>query len=537
MNKLTVNRGQGGLGRQPLGQDFISALIFYPTAATLALSKCPVVNGTKLKLGGISDAIAAGINGNHFGETAAVVELVLTHIGSTGDVIQVQYIDNAGNVTILCQYTQLASDTTINILAASITAAINANSGVTGFTAVNTGAPSADISITVKAGEGIFPNTGTPITAIVTNDTGTLFTYTQSVTTSGVASQMDAFYYHIQRYFVQSPNTTLYVGFFTAPVSFIGYAFSEVTTMLNYSNGAIRQVGIYADDNDAEAPTMAHLTANVKSVQAQIAAYIALTQFGVSCFLAPTLKNPTGSLLAAALTDLSSANSEHVSVVIGQDGGALGAHLFAAYGISISNLGDVLGIVSSAQVSDDISWVAQYTLSPDGVENAVPALSSGELLSALSTGTINAVDTYRFLFGKQFVNNSPAGTFLNDSHTATAYTSDYAYVENNRTFDKAARLEIAAYAPLLGSPLQVNTDGTLTNAAIAYLEGVGETALDTMVTNNPNTNRPELSGRSVTINPAQDVLASSTLAVTIELLPIGSARNIVLNLKFTTSLS
>ncbi len=535
MNNVTINRGQGGLGRQPLGQDFVSGMIFYPTSTTLAITHCPITNGQKAKLGGISDAIALGIAPNHFGETKAKITLTITAVGDVGDIMQVKYVDCQGNVTILCNYTLTSGDVTDNTgdtLATDLAAAINAQSGLTGFTA----SPSTNtVAIIVMAGQGIFSNAGTPLTAAVTNNAGSPFAYSHSVTTPGVASQLDAFYYHINRFFIQSPNSTLYVLFSESPSSWTGYGFAEVTTLFNYSTGAIRQIGVYQDSNVATAPTMANLKGNVEAIQEQVAAIITADNFGVSVLLGATLINPTGSLLAAALTDLSICNSEHVSVVAGQDGGAQGNYLYNAYGISITQLGDVLGLVSRAQVSDDIAWVATYTLSPDGVENAVPALASGELLSNLSSGTINSVDAYRFIFGRQFVNDSPNGTFVNDSHCATAYTSDYAYIENNRTFDKAARQLYSAYVAQLAAPLVLNSDGTLTNSTVAFFEGLGEQALSNMSQTNPNTGRPELSGFSVTINPAQNVLSTSTLVVSVSLQPVGVAREIVINLQFAVT--
>lgn len=541
MNNVTINRGQGGLGRQPLGQDFISGMVFYPTSATLGLSNCPITNGQKAKLGGISDALALGITPGHFGETTAQITLTLSsYVGGSspdnlnaGDIIQVKYVDCQGNTVILCTYTVVSGDSSTTLLATHLADAINALSGQTGFSATES---TNTVVITVMAGQGIFPNSGTPLTAAIINDNTVTLQYSQSVTRNGVASQLDAFYYHINRFFIQSPNSTLYVLFAEAPSSWTGYGFAEVTTLFNYANGAIRQMGIYQDSNVATAPTMANLKANVEAIQEQVAAIITTHNFGVSVLLGATLINPTGSVLAAAFTDLSICNSEHVSVVAGQDGGAEGNYLYNSYGISITQLGDVLGLVSRAQVSDDIAWVATYTLSPDGVENAFPALATGELLSNLSAGTINSVDAYRFIFGRQFVNDSPNGTFVNDSHCATAYTSDYAYIENNRTFDKAARQLYSAYVAQLAAPLVLNSDGTLTNSTVAFFEGLGEQALSNMAQTNPNTGRPELSGFSVTINPAQNVLQTSTLVVSVSLQPVGVAREIVINLQFAVSL-
>jgi hypothetical protein len=177
-----------------------------------------------------------------------------------------------------------------------------------------------------------------------------------------------------------------------------------------------------------------------------------------------------------------------------------------------------------------------YNLAIDGIENAIPGFGTGELYSGLSTGTINQVDSYGYIFGRLFPDNSPPGTPVNNPYCATLPTSDYFFIWNNRTFDKAARLLFAAYAAQLAAPLTVNKDGTLTNAAVAFFEGLGNQALSVMLSNNPNTGRPDLSGASVTINPAQIVLSTSTLVVTVSLLPIGAADNIVINLSFATSL-
>ena len=78
----------------------------------------------------------------------------------------------------------------------------------------------------------------------------------------------------------------------------------------------------------------------------------------------------------------------------------------------------------------------------------------------------------------------------------------------------------------------LNADGTLTNSTVAFFEGIGEQALSNMAQTNPNTGRPELSGFKVTINPAQNVLSTSTLVVTVLLQPVGVAREIVINLQF-----
>ena len=509
MNNVIINRGQGGLGRQPLGQDFISGLVLYgpyPSAFS--------AGNNILKFGGISDAINAGINNTYSDETTATGSITITTIGATGDVYSIYFQEPVNNV-LLATYTQTAADTIggPNVLAANITTAINVNSPNNGgYTASNTSSPI--VTIKARLGLGEFPNTKS--VAIVT--TSITFVSTIAPFSGGAASVLATWYYHINRYFTQSPNATLYVGVWPVP-SWTDHTFTEVAAIQNFTNGNIRQCGVYVP------ATFEH--SQITAMQAQVASLIAINS-PMSVIVGADLSATT----ASALTDLSGLNSEHVSISAGQDGGAQGAALFAAQGFSVTQLGDVLGLVSSSQVSDDIAWVATYTLSPDGIENAVPAFATGELLSNLTTGTINAVDAYRYIFGRQFVNDSPNGTFVNDSHCATAYTSDYAYIENNRTFDKASRQLYAAYIEQLAAPLVMNADGTLTNSTVAFFEGIGEQALSNMAQTNPNTGRPELSGFKVTINPAQNVLSTSTLVVTVLLQPVGVAREIVINLQF-----
>lgn len=514
MNNVIINRGNGGLGRQPVGQDYISGFVFYGSSGTL--SALGWTSGAVKKFGGIADAIAAGITNTHVGETKATATLTCG-VGTAGHIVKITVTNpKTKAVTVLCTYTEVSGDATDTVFATNLTAAINAQTYLTGFTAT---ASTDTVVISAAPGLGVTLNSGTPISL---SGTGAADVTITDQFTSGVGSEVDNYYYHINRYFTQSPNATLYVSLTTTP-SWSGYAFGEIGLIQTAANGAIRQCGVFVPTTFA--------TAMVTAMQAEVATLITNDQ-PLSVIMGADFSSTT----AAALNNLATLNSEHISVSVGQDGAAQGNTLFLAAGYSITQVGDVLGLVSRSQVSDDIAWVSTYTLSPDGIENAVPAFATGELLSALSAGTINGVDAYRYIFGRQFVNDSPNGTFVNDSHCATAYTSDYAYIENNRVIDKAARLSYAAYIAALNGPLIVKANGTLTNAQVAYFTGIGETALAGMAANNPNTNRPEISGYAVTVNPNQNVLTTSELVVSIAIQPVGVARQIIINLQFTVSI-
>ena len=145
MNNVIINRGQGGLGRQPLGQDYISGLIFYN--ATLP-SGFTTANNI-LKFGGLSDAVSAGITNTHIGETSAVYHGTVS-AGATGDVIAIYFLEPLGNV-LLCSYTQQPTDSSNIFLAASLASAINANTSNTGYTA---SASSGSLTLNIRHGLG-----------------------------------------------------------------------------------------------------------------------------------------------------------------------------------------------------------------------------------------------------------------------------------------------------------------------------------------------------------------------------------------------
>ena len=133
------------------------------------------------------------------------------------------------------------------------------------------------------------------------------------------------------------------------------------------------------------------------------------------------------------------------------------------------------------------------------------------------------------MFLKKYVGN--AGTYFNDSHTAIIATSDYAYIENNRTIDKAKRGIYSSVLPALGSPLVLNSDGTLTDTTIAYFSSLAELNLTQMVRD------ADLSAFAVSIDSTQNVLATNLLVIAVELLPVGVARAIRVNIGFVPSLT
>ncbi len=240
------------------------------------------------------------------------------------------------------------------------------------------------------------------------------------------------------------------------------------------------------------------------------------------------------------LADLHTTN-ECVSVVISQDAGGLGAYL-ATTNPSISNIGVCLGAVSKAQVHESIAWVEKQNLVDvayakkltGDVEQAremdVIGFVDGSKLSDYSPEQLKAIEDKGYIFCVK--HTGIAGTYFNDSFTATALDSDFAYIENNRTIDKAIREINRVLVPRISAPAYVDPDtGYLAASTVAATEALCDDVLDQMVRDG------EISGYAVSINPRQQILKTSKLEVVVKLVPVGVLREITVKIGLTLKTS
>ncbi|KQO21644.1 hypothetical protein ASF10_12910 [Flavobacterium sp. Leaf82] len=183
-------------------------------------------------------------------------------------------------------------------------------------------------------------------------------------------------------------------------------------------------------------------------------------------------------------------------------------------------VGLALGAVSRAKVSENIAWIEKFNLTGEGFAKA--GFVGGQEIKTL--GTLSELNDNRYIFTK--THTGLAGVYFNDSHTCTTGTSDFAYVENNRTINKATRLLRTALLPKLASPVLVDIDGKLPQSVSKSFEGLCRSALEGMVANQ------EVSAFDVYVDPKQNILATSELKVKAEITPIGTARKITVDLGF-----
>lgn len=495
MASLSFVKGQGGLARPIPGQDHVSGMLLYMPAANYAYRRRSYTS--------LGDAIADGILDADTSKVDPTAGTIV--VGGTPAITDVITVKLNGETIAVA-----AGGASVNATATNIYNAINARTAETGISATNGTAGTATI---LAAGFGARLSSGTPITVSATGNG----TYTVTQLSGGTEGQYKILYYHIKEFFRINPSGVLWL--YTASASAVETTFAEVEKLQTLANGACRQIAVWQK--------FAFATAHITTLQAKAALLEAAYRY-CNIVYAADMSAITGY---SSLADLRALAAPKVSCVIGEDGGNEGAALFAAANHSISCIGAVLGAISKASVSENIGWVKSFNIG--GTEIEIPAFSytdtsRGRLVKSYSAAEITAIDAKGYIFALKY--DGISGSYFNDSHTATPLTGDYAYIENGRTIDKAIRGMRTYILPELNGPLQVDaTSGKLSLDTCKYFEAIAAQALEQMARNG------ELSGFEVGVDPDQDVLSTSQLAITASLVPVGVARAIVVTIGFTTS--
>ena len=320
----------------------------------------------------------------------------------------------------------------------------------------------------------------------------------------GAAWEIRMLHYHLSEIYRLNPGISLYVGLFAKPTGGT-YTFSEVKSLQNYAGGSLRQVAVWCGHKELDAGDLTALQG--------IATYLQEYDRPLSIGYAPKVASVT-----SLPSSLAGAGKCNVSVIIGQAGKGVGAQLYADKGntgkASVSGLGVWLGITSKAAVHQSIASVEKF---PTGID--LPAFGDGTLLRDLDTAIVENLDVSRYLFFVTY--DGFADSYFNDSHTMDDAVSDYAYIENVRTMDKAVRGIRKALLPKLGGELYVNAEtGQLASYEVEYLTELANKPLEDMQ------KAGELSGMLVEIDPDQDVLSTSELEFVIKQVGVGVLRRI-----------
>lgn len=495
---VKILKNGGGLGRTDPSKDHISGLLCYvdsiPAAFNGGAEGVALVTGLKV-------AEDLGITSNSVDATAPTATITVTGAGVEGETITVNFGDLE-----LCVASIPNTPTTTNV-ATAIADAITANFDNTGYTATSAVAV-VTITAPKSVGESIDGDSLTITHSGASTSTDTAFA-------GGVGSVIDVVNYHISEFFRAKSDGILYVGLYTEPVTI---TFAEIASVQNFANGAIRQIGVWQKKD-------AFATSQLGTIQAILTAQFNLHR-PLECVYQAEI---SGTATITDLPTLTGLSANQVMVRIGQDGNNVGNRLFTALGKSVGDLGTALGSIAAADVATSIAYVSQFNVGATA-EFDSPAYANGTLLNTIDENTKVLLSNRQYGFVRK--REGIDGSYFNASNTSVSASNDFSTMENNRTIDKAARQLRTALLPLLNSKLFVDPQsGELTYAAINTFQTAGEKPLRDMET------AQELSGYQLSIDPNQNVLATSKVIVVATIIPVGVAKNIEVPLAFAVKLS
>ena len=349
-------------------------------------------------------------------------------------------------------------------------------------------------------------------------DAGIVWKSKGSGTLTAAEAAKNALYYHISEFFRINSTGTLYV---MVKAGATAAAEADVETIQVYAGGEIRQCGIFS----SSLITVEDLQEKLAALEeAHMPMSVVETYDGANVTLS-TLKGTNASVAAGNC---------NVSILIGCDGDAELAENLGGYSTTGSDattgyagygcIGACIGAISKASVHESIAWVEKFPL---GLNE--PAIFNGNLYKNISLSDREALNGNHYLF--VITHTGDADNYFNDSHTCDLDSSDYAYIENVRTIDKACCGIRQSLLPQLASPLEVDAStGQLSVDTVSFLETEAGKALEDME------KAGELSGYKVEIDPEQNVLSTGLVEVVIKNVPMGIMRKVNVKIGYTTKL-
>lgn len=285
--------------------------------------------------------------------------------------------------------------------------------------------------------------------------------------------------------------------------------------LLQSQKGALRGLVIARDPDDEEVEATEGLDPDVFTAlpKAQALAEWATTELYAPVFVALEGRSYKD---ASSLKDLKDGEDNRVCIVIGD----------TASGSKGAAMGLFAGRVASSPVQRNIGRVRDGSLYPT-------VMYLGEKAVEDSMDDIATIYDKGYITPRTYVGRS--GYFYTDDRLCTVSTDDYAHLANRRVIDKAYRIAYDTLLDFMLDEIYVNQDGTMQTGTLKSWQATVEGAINAQMTANgelsADTSAGE-SGATCYIDPKQNVLATSTIKMTLKVRPYGYARNISVELGF-----
>lgn len=321
------------------------------------------------------------------------------------------------------------------------------------------------------------------------------------------ATYKGVIYYHLREAFRINPSLVVWLGVYSSGET---TDYSKVKEVTNAAKGEIRQVVVFDPETDIAKQTVTSLQQEATALENE--------DKPLSIIYCPNVKNHQ------TIPDMVTEGYRNVSVAIGED---LDEDSIAEYYRKADRIvtmaGVILGILSLAKVSESIAWVKKFNTGM-----GVAGLVDGTKYINMTKTQISDLEAKRVLFAKTYVGYD--GVYMNDSYTMDIAKSDYNAIERMRTMDKAARGVRAYLLPYVAGNVEIDAStGQIAKDSIEVMKNEGNRFLEQMERDG------ELSGCSVEIDSNQNVLATSTIKVVIQNVPMGVSRNISIEMGYAES--
>lgn len=241
----------------------------------------------------------------------------------------------------------------------------------------------------------------------------------------------------------------------------------------------------------------------------------------------------------ASAEDLRALEAENISVVIAQDKDVADAD--TAYK-NHAAVGTALGMLSVRYVHENMGSVdienhprtakgtPDYSMADKLTGRWInPALSNGTLMKAVSKADQSTLNEKGYIYASSF--QGYTGVFFSNSHTCVAKDTDYAYIEYNAVWNKAARIIRNTLIPRVRGRIDADpSTGYISSETIAYWTGLLRQALDAMV------NANDVADFDIYIDPQQMAVSDAPVNIQCKLVANGIVHEFEIDLGFTNKI-
>lgn len=357
--------------------------------------------------------------------------------------------------------------------------------------------------------------------------------------------------YHIDSFFaLAGGNQRLFVSFMDSDKD---TEFESVEKMQLASGGILYQIGVWTgkaiaskNEDGTYSVDAGNVCAKLEAVAETLGGKVGVTNYEGNAPLNIILNAPVvneAEVDIKQLPDLSVLEAPKVSVILGQAASdSVHKIMYAVNHVSdepsyavVGNIGAAMGCLAVAPANESIGHVASFNLATvmqeaelgfgNIVEDADNAGYSAES-SFTNIKTLGYLKRNEYLHKNGYIFTTNYDGLENSiffSGDQTLSVGDYRTIARCRVMHKSRRVVRRALLPYVNSNVEIDvTTGRLSATAVAKFQNIVIAALDANMVE-PGTTVPQISGRTCTIDPNQDVLNTDKIDIDYRLIPLGCA--------------